>query len=1532
MQKPFLFYLLTWGSLSALPFGGEVAQGDAALLSSSDTLQVRANGKAIIHWEQFNIASGEAVHFFQSQRNDAILNRVTLGPASEILGAIQANCPIYLINPNGVFIGGSACIETAGFLASTADLSNEAFWKGEELLFQGLGDGSIVNLGKIGASGGDVFFIARKVVNEGRIEAPSGIAVLTTHELMLYPDSKQCVYIRPKESASEEGVQNSGSIRALAVDFNTCSPYEKAIQHTGWVEALSTAEQNGRIYLLAEKGGTFVDGSLRTESGEIRILGQKVELSDQARVDVSGPRSGTVFIGGDYQGANPDVMNAKETIVAPGAQIQADAFLDGNGGKVIVWSDQTTSYKGTISACSGQQGGDGGFVEVSGKQLAFDGKVSTNAPFGKIGTLLLDPTNVTIGAADSGGSFSGCIAGTNTFTPDGAATDTIAAATLVGLLDAPCNVLISTVGSPGAGTGGITVSSAVSWTETTTLTLTADSFITVSAAITNTSASTGFTAMNFTANGVGATTNPGILLSAGGVLTTTGGDVILNGTSSATATASHGVHFNSGAIATGSGNITVTGTVPVGATGASVYGIRMNTLNGMTSSSGNITLSGTTNSSGNTSYGVGITQAWTTGTTGTIAFSNCSSGSGTNGHGVNLGRAFTGSGDVTFSSCMGSTGGGNGIDVAAAFTTTGNVTATSSIIGRGNAGSGFSCAASFSVTGAGNTISITANATGTTGACHGISVTSSLSTTGGGSITLNGTGGASSTASHGVDARGTITTATGNGPIFATGTASGTGSGIGVHIQSPSGFRSTSGNITISGTSTASGTNACGAFVQGFGWNTLTTGTLTFINCQGGTNATSSHGFERVSGMATLGDLVFQNCSGGGGSGNGVFIPGAGGAFSIGGNLLFVDCTGSGTGNGVLITFAFSLGGNLTFSNCLGGTGGGHGCELAATVTIPGNISTILPLQGRGNGGNGLLIPSNRTVSVGGSINITANATGTTGACHGISLGGSAEIRTTGSGNIMLNGTAGPSSTASHGIDLGSAASRVLGSGAGTVSCFGTGGAGTGSGYGVFLSGIGTVIQSVDGLISVTGLGSGNGVNAEGIGLFSGAKIAPTGIAGITLDGTASATGGDNSRGIVINGSGSSVTTSSGNILVNGTGGGTGINSSGLEVSGSGEINSTSGSISGTCVGGTGTSGCAGIFVSGSGSLITTATGSINLTGTGGGLTTLNQGISLGAAGGITTTNNAPITLIGTGSLSGTSSNEGIFMTGGSTTVSTVTGNIQMTGTAGGGTSNAISMQGLSLVQASTSGDIAFTNFGDIAIDQGTIQTFGSDITLTTTGSIDVTNASTISVPAPTGNLLLIAGQNITIDGTSQLLAQGTINSSLTLDVDNAFPTAPSIGPGQFILAAGGIVSAGAGTPVKIYTAKRSQNTIQASINGTPFVPGPFGVDTATEKWSVYYPSGTYGGGAFTIYYKEPQGIIPITPTSVIRVIYNNIAANLVQLAYLLPVLQPVLSVTRGHYHFQLCDNPNKLPCAPTFSPYGSFIFEDGVYWVGTSF
>ena len=55
-------------------------------------------------------------------------------------------------------------------------------------------------------------------------------------------------------------------------------------------------------------------------------------------------------------GPIPAIADADQTYLGPDAQIMADAFTSGIGGKIVLWGNQTTQVYGQISAAGRRAG------------------------------------------------------------------------------------------------------------------------------------------------------------------------------------------------------------------------------------------------------------------------------------------------------------------------------------------------------------------------------------------------------------------------------------------------------------------------------------------------------------------------------------------------------------------------------------------------------------------------------------------------------------------------------------------------------------------------------------------------------------------------------------------------------------------------------------------------------------------------------------------------------------------------------------------------------------------------------------------------------------------------------------------------------------------------------------------------------------------------------------------------------------------------------------------------------------------------
>jgi filamentous hemagglutinin family protein len=475
-----------------MPQNGLVTMGQGQIIQNGSAMTVRqTTDKLGINWQSFGIGKGENVNFIQPTASAVALNRVTGVDASVIYGKLSANGQVFLINPNGVLFAPGATVNVGGLVASTLNLTDRDFAAGK-YNFAGSNNCAVINQGSVSALGGYVVLAGAKVDNQGVITADKGSVALAAGKGLTVDVSGQGkINVTVDTAAVNAAAANSGIIRAnggtvLMSAKAVGGVLDTVINQTGILEAQSISNQNGVIILDGGQSGAVIstgrlDASGRSPGqtgGTVKVLGDKVALYGKAVADVSGEQGGgRVLIGGNVQGKGSE-HNASQTVVGQATALYADAIKSGNGGKVVVWADDSTKFYGTISAKGGANGGSGGFVETSGKNmLSMQGNVDASAVKGQQGQWLLDPHNVEIvsGASNINADESFTVTGDDAKI----SADKISAA-LSG------TDVTTTTGATGEQSGDITVSAPISWNSDQAFSLTAAGGIQINSAITNT--------------------------------------------------------------------------------------------------------------------------------------------------------------------------------------------------------------------------------------------------------------------------------------------------------------------------------------------------------------------------------------------------------------------------------------------------------------------------------------------------------------------------------------------------------------------------------------------------------------------------------------------------------------------------------------------------------------------------------------------------------------------------------------------------------------------------------------------------------------------------------------------------------------------------------------------------------------------------------------------------------------------------------------------------------------------------------------
>jgi filamentous hemagglutinin family protein len=269
-----------------LPSGGNFVAGSGAIGGGGASMTIdQTTSRGVIDWNSFSIGGGRTVTF--NNGNGATLNRVTGGDPSVIMGQLNATGSVYLVNPQGVLVGPGGVVATGGrFVASALNIDNDAFMQGGPLTLSGGGSGMVINLGKIGSSGGDVFLVSRTtVVNGGSISAPQGTVELAAGNQVLLQDASggQQVFV---QAGSGGTAMNSGMIEAAQANLQAADGNVYALAgNSAAIRATGTATRDGHVWLVADKGTVHANGAIAATNAD--GAGGTVETRGNA-LDIAG--------------------------------------------------------------------------------------------------------------------------------------------------------------------------------------------------------------------------------------------------------------------------------------------------------------------------------------------------------------------------------------------------------------------------------------------------------------------------------------------------------------------------------------------------------------------------------------------------------------------------------------------------------------------------------------------------------------------------------------------------------------------------------------------------------------------------------------------------------------------------------------------------------------------------------------------------------------------------------------------------------------------------------------------------------------------------------------------------------------------------------------------------------------------------------------------------------------------------------------------------------------------------------------------
>ncbi len=339
--------------------------------------------KAVLTWETFNVGRETDLTFDQSaggagSRDWVALNRVVDPGArpSRILGSIEAEGQVYVVNRNGIVFGGASQVNTGAFLASTMDFAGPAvFAKG----ILGNPDGSI-DLGRVAQQApgeievqpgarirvgdyGEVLLLGQVVRNGGGIEAPDGQVLLAAGDaIALDRGLARRSYAVPDASLTGAGkVENTGLVSTPRGNVTLVA---SDVVQGGMLTGTTGAEAEGSFLVGLDAAGARTDlvpGSITQilpDPGGKKVVGEGVFKPSQVTVrgaDIRLLAGSEIYVpaGTASLGVSPRITTASPTAQIPDdvrVYLDAGSRIDVSGLRDVEVPMEQNTIRGELRA------------------------------------------------------------------------------------------------------------------------------------------------------------------------------------------------------------------------------------------------------------------------------------------------------------------------------------------------------------------------------------------------------------------------------------------------------------------------------------------------------------------------------------------------------------------------------------------------------------------------------------------------------------------------------------------------------------------------------------------------------------------------------------------------------------------------------------------------------------------------------------------------------------------------------------------------------------------------------------------------------------------------------------------------------------------------------------------------------------------------------------------------------------------------------------------------------------------------------